>query len=55
MEWTSLTRPKLPAQMPSVANFLYGLGFTGSADRLTLPVGIVTTLIGVTCTLGDKS
>ena len=39
MEWTSLTRPKLPAQMPSVANFLYGLGFTESANRLMLPLG----------------
>jgi multiple sugar transport system permease protein len=29
----------------SWANFLYGLGFTTSADRLTLPVEIVTTLI----------
>ena len=29
----------------SWANFLYGLAFTTSADQLTLPVGIVTTLI----------
>ena len=30
---------------PTWANFLYGLAFTTSADQLTLPVGIVTTLI----------
>ena len=30
----------------SWASFLYGLGFTTSADRLTPPVEIVTTLIG---------
>jgi multiple sugar transport system permease protein len=29
----------------SWANFLYGLGFTTSADQLTLPVGSVPTLI----------
>ena len=29
----------------SWANFLYGLAFTTSVDQLTLPVGIVTTLI----------
>ena len=39
----------------SWASFLYGLGFTTSADRLTAPVEIVTTLIGVTCMLGGKS
>ena len=39
----------------SWASFLYGLGFTTSVDRLTPPVEIVTTLIGVTCMLGGKS
>ena len=39
----------------SWASFLYGLGFTTSADQLTPPVEIVTTLIGVTCMLGGKS
>ena len=62
-----LTKIFIPVALPGIiaatiftftvswANFLYGLGFTGSADRLTLLVGIVTTLVGVTCTLGDKS
>ena len=39
----------------SSASFLYWLGFTTSADQLTPPVEIVTTLIGVTCMLGGKS
>lgn len=52
-----LTRIFIPVALPGIiaatifcftvswANFLYGLAFTTSADQLTLPVGIVTTLI----------
>jgi len=52
-----LTKIFIPVALPGIiaamifcftvswANFLYGLAFTTSADQLTLPVGIVTTLI----------
>jgi len=52
-----LTRIFIPVALPGIiaatifcftvswANFLYPLAFTTSADQLTLPVGIVTTLI----------
>src|SRR5580700_1161790 len=52
-----LTRVFIPVALPGIiaatifcftvswANFLYPLAFTTSADQLTLPVGIVTTLI----------
>src|SRR6202047_3744508 len=51
-----LTKIFIPVALPGIiaamifcftvswANFLYGLAFTTSADQLTLPVGIVTTL-----------
>jgi len=53
----TLTKIFIPVALPGIiaatifaftvswANFLYGLAFTTSADQLTLPVGIVTTLI----------
>src|SRR5438477_6474434 len=52
-----LTKIFIPVALPGIiaatifcftvswANFLYGLAFTTSADQLTLPVGIITTLI----------
>jgi multiple sugar transport system permease protein len=52
-----LTKIFIPVALPGIiaamifcftvswANFLYGPAFTTSADQLTLPVGIVTTLI----------